>query len=64
MKANPTRTVANGAVVRLRLDAIGANVGSTLRFTIEPFSDDYEATRNTARRLRGHYRRTLDLLTK
>jgi hypothetical protein len=56
-----------GGMVELHkeeLRAISADVGLPIRITIEAVDDNYEATLDSARRMRGRFGRTLELLAK
>lgn len=57
----------NGAMVSVHkqdLEDLGVEVGATVEVTITPIGGAYEATRESARRMRGRWARTLDLLGK
>lgn len=56
-----------GGMVQLHkeeLRAISADVGVPVRITIEAVDDGYETTLEAARRMRGRFARTLELLAK
>ncbi|MEM8876710.1 MAG: hypothetical protein AAGD23_02450 [Pseudomonadota bacterium] len=46
------------------LRAISADVGLPVRVTIEAVDNNYETTAEAAKRMRGRFGRTLELLTK
>lgn len=57
----------NGAMVpihRADLEELDASVGSTVQITIRKVDDTYDQTRQSARRMRGRFARTLELLGK
>ena len=61
------RSVGNGAMVSVHksdLEALGLEVGSEVRVTLEPVNSTYDATIRAARRMAGRYARNLELLGK
>jgi antitoxin component of MazEF toxin-antitoxin module len=59
------KRLGNGAMVSIHrrdMEEIEAQVGSTVRVTVEKVDDNYEATRRSAARMRQRFARTLDLL--
>jgi antitoxin component of MazEF toxin-antitoxin module len=55
----------NGAMVSIHrrdMEEIAADIGSTIRLTVEKVDDNYDATRKAASRMRYRFARTLDLL--
>lgn len=59
------KSVGNSAMIPVHkadLDALGVQVGVTVKVTIQPVDDAYSATRASALRMRRRFARTLELL--
>lgn len=59
------KRLGNGAMVsvhRADLEQLGADVGASVEVTIKKIDDTYDATRQSAARMRKRFARTLELL--
>ncbi len=59
--------VGNSAMIpihRADLDDLDARIGSTVQVTIRKIDDHYDMTRQSAKRMRQRFPRTLELLGK